>query len=541
MNTIKNPIIPGYYPDPSICRVGDDFYMVCSSFELYPGIPIFHSKDLMNWEQIGNVMTKENDFHVERSYGGNGVMAPTIRYQHGIFYVINANFSDKGNYIVTAKDPKGPWSMPHYLEDVPGIDASIFFDNDGKCYVMGTGNVWDNGTGVKERGFWIAGFDIDNFKMTGEPFTIFNSGLRNGDSPEAPHIYHIGEYYYLLFAEGGTEHYHSVMVARSKELFSFFEGYRGNPIMTHRMMGTYANISNVGHADIVDTPDGKWYAVLLASRNIDGVHKNLGRETYICPVVWESAWPLFSPKTGRLDFEYEGTGLKEVTFLEEAKRDEFDNKTFAPYWVCWGTPYVDYYGISDSKLNIRCIKQGIFQELEPVKIGRPRRKDAFAPIIARRQREFAYKVSCRMDFIPEKNESAGLAIVQAFNHQYRFERVQEDGRQYLQVVLCRAEYNEYPFLPGFFSESKEEVLKRIPMDSQNIILMIKCDGRRISFYYGDEENNLTWMTSDDVLRIHTEKNGCMTGTLIGMFASGNGTDSDNKAEFDWFELDHGVL
>ena len=219
-NKLKNPIIPGFYPDPSICRVGDDFYLAVSSFELCPGVPVFHSKDLANWELISHAVTPANGFHVEANCGVGGVMAPTIRYWKGTYYIINANFSDKGNYIVTAADPHGPWSDPHWMDDVPGIDASIFFDTDDKCYVIGTGDVWENEGGRMERGIWIAEYDIENFKVISEPFTIFNSALRGGASPEAPHLYHIGEYYYLIYAEGGTEHYHAVMSARSRELFS---------------------------------------------------------------------------------------------------------------------------------------------------------------------------------------------------------------------------------------------------------------------------------------------------------------------------------
>lgn len=289
---LKNPIIPGYYPDPTICRVGDDYYLACSSFEMSPAIPIFHSKDLANWEQIGNAMTPENGFHVEKNTLVGGVMAPTLRYNDGLFYIINTNFSDKGNYIITAEDPAGPWSEPHWLTDVPGIDASIFFDDDGQAYIMGTGDVWDNGAGGKERGIWLAKYDMEHFKMAGEPVTIFNSALRVGSSPEAPHLYHIGDYYYLIIAEGGTEHYHAVMVARSKEIFGFYEANPANPVMTHRHMGFTSPIINVGHADLVELPDGSWYAVMLASRLIDKAYKNLGRETFICPVVWERDWPV---------------------------------------------------------------------------------------------------------------------------------------------------------------------------------------------------------------------------------------------------------
>ena len=213
---IKNPIIPGFYPDPSICRVGDDYYLVCSSFELSPGIPLFHSKDLANWEQLCYVLTPQNGFYVEKNTGNGGVMAPTIRYYNGTFYIINCNFSDRGNFIVTAKDPAGPWSAPHFLDDVPGIDASLFFDTDGTCYIMGTANIWPDGKGGMRQGIWAAEYDTQNFRLISEPVALWGGAMAGVASPEAPHIYHIGDWYYLLIAEGGTEMYHSATVARSR-------------------------------------------------------------------------------------------------------------------------------------------------------------------------------------------------------------------------------------------------------------------------------------------------------------------------------------
>lgn len=275
---IKNPILAGVYPDPSICRVGDDFYMVCSSFELYPGLPVFHSRDLANWEQLGYAMTMENSFHVEANFLSNGVMAPTIRYHNGLFYIINCNYCDQGNYIITAQDPAGPWSKPYWLTDVPGIDASLFFDEDGKSYMIGTGDVVKRGDGKMERGIWLAEYDLTNYKMIGEPVAIWDSALRSASSPESPHIYKVGEYYYLIIAEGGTEHYHAVTMARSKELMGWYEGNPANPVMTHRQFGFSCPITNVGHADLVDTASGNWYAVLLASRAVGGYYKNLGRD-----------------------------------------------------------------------------------------------------------------------------------------------------------------------------------------------------------------------------------------------------------------------
>ncbi len=284
MKKINNPILPGFYPDPSICRVGDDFYIACSSFEIYPGIPIFHSKDLAHWEKIGHALTKENGFHVEANMVVNGIAAPTLRYHNGTFYVMSCNFSHKGNFMVTAKDPAGPWSEPVWLPEVPDLDCSLFFDNDDKAYIVTPGNAEQEDN---NRGIFISEFDLDTGCLVGERKQIWNSAARCAAAPEAPHIYHIGEYYYLMIAEGGTEHYHAVTIARSKALFGWYEGNPANPVMTHRHLGFDYPIDNVGHADLVDTPDGNWYAVMLGSRIIEGPYKNLGRETYICPVIWE--------------------------------------------------------------------------------------------------------------------------------------------------------------------------------------------------------------------------------------------------------------
>ncbi len=537
MEKIRNPIIPGFYPDPSICRVGEDFYLVCSSFELCPGLPVFHSRDLMHWEQIGNAMTKENGLHLERNSMVGGLMAPTIRYHEGTFYLINANFCDQGNYIITAKDPAGPWSKPHWLSDVPGIDASIFFDTDGQSYIMGTGNVWDNGAGEMERGIWLAKYDMNEFRMAGEPVTIFNSALRKAASPEAPHLYHIGEYYYLIIAEGGTEHYHSVAVARSRELFGFYEGNPANPVMTHRHMGFHCPITNVGHADLVDLPDGSWYAVMLASRLIEGSGKNLGRETFLCPVTWERDWPLFSPETGKVEWEYDAPAcLKPAPVPPEAARDEFEKPTLPLYWTFWGTPYGDFWKIEDSHLTLRCIGQSLEDELEAVHLGSEKQYDHYVSFVARRQRQICETATCKMSFLPKGKETAGLAVVQALNHQYHLERALEEGRQVIRLVLVTAEFEVPPHIPGFASETRRQVIAEAPWEKEEAVLRFCLDGERFTACYGESEEDLTVLSAADGLAINPEKVGCMSGTVIGMYASGNGKDADNEASFDWFEL-----
>ena len=478
---------------------------------------------------------------MERDSGVGGVMAPTLRYHDGLFYIINANFSDKGNYIVTAEDPAGPWSEPHWLDDVPGIDASLFFDDDGQAYIMGTGDVWDNGTGVKERGIWLAKYDVEHFHMLGEPVTIFNSALRVGSSPESPHLYHIGEYYYLIIAEGGTEHYHAVMAARSKELFGFYEGNPANPVMTHRHFGFKSPIINVGHADLVELPDGSWYAVMLASRLIEGKCKNLGRETFICPVVWERGWPLFSPETGKVEWEYDAPEC--LPWEEDAHSggfgvvyEDFDKEKLDLCWSFWGRPYHDFYRIKDSALHLKCIRQSLIEDLRPMSLEAEKSEEYDTAFLACRQCGVNTTVTCGMKFLPQGLESAGLAVVQAMNHQYHLERAVSQGRQVLRLLLYTADYNVPPYFPGFTSETHREVIAEVPWETEEIVLQLGIEGERFAVRYGETKEALKELCVADGTRINPEKVGCMTGTMIGMFASGNGEDCENQAEFGWFEM-----
>ena len=532
---IMNPVLPGYYPDPSVCRAGDDYYLVNSSFEMTPGIPVFHSRDLAHWTQIGNALGPDNHFHIERDGGVGGIMAPTIRYHEGKFYIIDTNLADKGNFIITADDPAGPWSEPHWMTDVPDIDASLFFDDDGQCYIVGIGDVIETADGKKDRGFWIAKYDIKTFTRLTEPKVIFDSALRHGWSPEAPHIYHVGEYYYLIFAEGGTDHYHSVMCARSKELFGFYEGCQANPLLTHRHMGYDAPIINVGHADLVQIQDGSWYAVFLASRLIDGRHKNLGRETWLCPVVWEQGWPLFSPETGKVEWSYDAP--ESLPWEEKAPvddLDDFDIEKLPMYFTFWGTPAEGTYRIEDSCLKLRCIRQSPDDEIVPMDLSPRTYSDRFAAFAARRQCALHVQVTASMHFDPRGKESAGLCISQAMNNQMYVERAVQDGQQVLRLVLVTAECSGYPFFPGFTSSTKREILCSVPYDEADVRISLDLNRQVYTIRYGKDEASMKELCVTDGRLINSEKVGCMAGTQIAMFASGHGEDSDNCAEFDWY-------
>ena len=195
----------GFNPDPSVCRVGDDYYMVTSTFHYFPGVPLYHSKDLVNWEHIGHVLDRESQLPLPDAHAGQGIFAPTIRYHEGTFYMITTNCSGLGNFIVSTKDPYGAWSDPVTV-DMPGIDPDLFWDEDGKCYYSGSAN--DN--------IMFCQINPDTGEKLTTPKIIWNG--TGGRYPEAPHIYKKDGWYYLMIAEGGTEYAHGVTIARSRNV-----------------------------------------------------------------------------------------------------------------------------------------------------------------------------------------------------------------------------------------------------------------------------------------------------------------------------------
>ncbi|RKJ41762.1 glycoside hydrolase family 43 protein [Acutalibacter sp. 1XD8-33] len=294
----RNPIIPGFYPDPSICRAGDDFYLVNSSFEFFPGVPLYHSRDLVCWEQLGSVLTRKSQLPLSGCGTSGGIFAPTIREHNGRFYMIttNVNKSSRGfataNFIVHTDDIRGEWSDPAFL-DHEGIDPSLFWDDDGNCYYVGTH--------FGEKGQCIGQFQLN--PDTGEHLSEtrplwYGTG---GRCPEGPHMYKKDGWYYLMIAEGGTEYGHMETIARSRSVWGPFESCPHNPILTHRDLmlsfetmanPNYVEFEGTGHADLVDDKDGGWWLVFHAVRPSKSQLHHIGRETMLVPVEWVDGWPV---------------------------------------------------------------------------------------------------------------------------------------------------------------------------------------------------------------------------------------------------------
>lgn len=313
MRTYGNPVIGGFHPDPSVCRVGEDYYLVCSSFEYFPGVPLFHSRDLVHWRQIGNVLDRPGQLELPGdTVASGGIYAPTIRHHDGRFYMITTNVSGNGNFLVTADRPEGPWSDPVWI-DLQGIDPDLAWDDDGAC--------WCAVSGVR-----VARIDPVTGKVLEGPLPVWSgTGLQH---PEAPHLYRIGDWWYLMLAEGGTAHGHSVSIARARDPRGPYEPAPANPVLSHS--GTDLPIQCTGHADLVQAPDGTWWMLLLATRPrgfFPSFHV-LGRETFLTPVKWADGWPRVGPVRERHPAP---AGPHPVQLPPE--RDDFDAGHLAPLWI----------------------------------------------------------------------------------------------------------------------------------------------------------------------------------------------------------------
>ncbi len=398
---LRNPILPGFYPDPSICRVGDDFYMVTSSFSYFPGVPVFHSRDLVHWEQLGHCLSRLEQLKLDWRAMSGGVYAPTIRWHDGLFYMVTTNVSHTGNFYVTAREAAGPWSDAHPIRGAVGIDPSFFWDDDGVCYMTATTDWAEHNPGV-----WVAQIDLEKDCIVGERVLAWKGAMVNAWSPEAPHIYKKDGWYYLLIAEGGTEDYHAVTIARSRRPLGPYEGYAGNPILTHRHLGLNYPICNVGHADLVQLADGSWYMVALGSRLIGGYHKNMGRETFIAPVDWTGEWPVVSPGTGRIEWTYPAPALPQHPFAP-ADQDDFA----ALCWNALGTPAPDDVAVDGGRLTLRSRQDWLVPDdlpQHPAPNGCP-------GFYGRRQqhRNFRAEVTVR---VPETGEAGVMLLQNGFNH-----------------------------------------------------------------------------------------------------------------------------
>ena len=410
----KNPILPGFHPDPSICRVGDDFYLVTSTFEFFPGVPIYHSKNLINWELINHCLTADSQLSLKRGKPSSGIYAPTLRYHEGTFFMTTTNVTRGGNFIVHTNDIYGKWSEPAWVGQA-GIDPSLFWDDDGTCYFVSNGSV------NREDGHGIFLCEIDPF--TGEMHTT-SRRLTNGCGgrcAEAPHIYKKDGWYYLMLAEGGTEYGHMVTIQRSRDIYGPYEHCPHNPILTHRDAPDNP-FQATGHADIVEDQNGNWWLVCLAIRPLPKVMlHNLGRETCLAPLTWdENGWPTVGHEC-QIDVNMEGMLPGPVpTPVNLDFEDRFEADPLHLRWNFVRNPKRECYRTESGRLTLI----GGDDSLSTPR-GNP-------TMIAVRQQAFCTEATATLEGAVRVGQYAGLTAF--YNSDYHYDILitkEEDGCHYI--------------------------------------------------------------------------------------------------------------
>ena len=479
----RNPILAGYYPDPSICRVGDDYYLINSTFAHFPGIPIFHSRDLVNWKQLGHVIDRPTQLKYDGLGITRGIFAPAISHHNGTFYIVCTMVDAGGNFLVTATDPAGPWSDPVWL-DFDGIDPSLFFDDNGRAWMVNNGNPPDNKPLYQgHRAIWIQEFDVAAKKLTGPRSIIVNGGVDLAKKPvwiEGPHLYKRDGWYYLCCAEGGTSTQHSQVILRGKSPTGPFTPWDKNPILTQRDLDGNAPhaVTCTGHADLVIGPDGNWWSIFLACRPYAPDRWATGRETFLLPVKWtEDGWPQILPPGERVPYVVKGPVVERVApnALASAENalgatrstplsgnftwtDGFDAAKLSPLWIMLRTPRQNWWSLSGGRLSLTPQAELLSGKGNPSFFGR-------------RLQHSKFETSVRLDVPATAGTSAGLAAVQnETHHYYSGVRRTADG------LVAFVEVQNGP---------KPETLVTLPLpaDTKSVELRLTGDGLTLAFDY----------------------------------------------------------
>ncbi|WP_254560490.1 glycoside hydrolase family 43 protein [Dyadobacter diqingensis] len=523
--TLVNPILTGFYPDPSVVQVGTDYYLVNSTFSYFPGIPVFHSKDLKNWKQIGNVIDRATQMDFMGEKLTRGLFAPAISYHNGTYYVTCTDIDHDGNFIVAAKNPAGPWSNPVRVPQVHGIDPSLYFDDDNKAYIVYNSDAPDrNPLYSGHRTIRIYEIDPVSLKVIGEEKQLVNGGVDLSKKPvwiEAPHIMKRNGWYYLYAAEGGTSVNHTEVVFRSKSVWGPYIAYENNPILTQKGLPDDRKdpITSAGHAQFVEGPDGKTYAIFLAVRPYEGDYYNTGRETFITPVEWKNDWPIINPDGKEIKYTY-AVNYKEVKqkdALPQLGNFEYTltfEKSLDPALLFMRT--IDSSSFSLSKQN------GLTMKLKPetvMELGNP-------SFIGKRQQHLYCTAEIELDFKPKsENEKAGLTILQDESHFYYLSKSLDKGKPSIQLFKASAD------------GKKMEVIaqKQIAEDGKPVRLRIVAEGEFYSFYYTTGSSWELLQDKLDAKYLSTKTAGGFIGCLFGMYATSSGDQTTNSASFKYLK------
>ena len=506
MPTFSNPVLAGSHPDPSICRVGEDYYLVTSSFAYFPGLPVLHSRDLVNWRPVGHVVDRPSQVSLSGLDVSDGLWAATIRHHEGTFYVVVAlarGRQGSTTYLFTTTDPAGPWSEPVVL-DAEGIDPSLFFDDDGRCWFTACRDAAEPAvTGPGE--LWMRELDLETLALTGPTYALWYGAMR-GAWVEAPHLYKRDGVYWLIAAEGGTEHHHAVTAARADTVTGPYSTDPRSPLLTHRHRGAAEPIHNVGHVDLVDTPAGETWAVALAIRPIDGTH-TLGREVFLVPVEWTPRGPVFAPETGRVRLtERLPAGTEASQRQDTPVRYDFKDPSLGPDWTSLRGPV-------DDLVSPRSDGDGVTIRLSP----EPLTSTGTPVFVARRQQHVRLHAGTRIRFAASSPaQQAGLVVFQ--NHrQHATLSLTADTSGAPQVVLTAVE-------AGVATR-----LGAVPVADGEVVLSLDSDEAGYTFHV--EDGTRSTLGSIERSFFSTERAGGFVGVHLGLY----GTGDSGEAQVRWFE------
>lgn len=486
----KNPVIRGFYPDPSVCRAEGKYYLAASSFQYFPGVPLFESRDLVNWTPAGHALTRRSQVMLEGVRSSGGVFAPTLRCHEGRFYMVTTNDSTQQNFYVWADDIRGPWSEPVFV-DQGGIDPSLLFDG-GRAYFISNGAADDGRAGVTQC-------EIDI--RTGEKLTPSRCVWQGtgGRCLEAPHMYRIGDYYYLLAAEGGTEYGHMVVCARPREVWGPFESCPHNPVVTNRDQFP-AILQGVGHGDLVQDWDGRWHMVALGFRQIHPwqAYHTLGREVFLLPVRWGAdGW--FTVGRGFAEEEYDLPG----DFPQERKQVyTFENTRWDEDWCYLRHSHPENYELLEDLAVLRGSGVTLDEAASPTFIGL-------------RQRDFDMELAVEVDL--RGGEGGVTVYMSELEHYDLAVRRSADG---FQAVLRRS----------VGTVRQEEAAG---LETGRARLIVRADSLTYRFFI-DSGSGERCLGQGMSKYLSSEVSGGFTGVVLGLYAAGDGA-----AEFRSFQVSYG--
>ncbi|MDD2436454.1 MAG: glycoside hydrolase family 43 protein [Massilibacteroides sp.] len=504
-----NPILPGWYSDPSICTNGTDYFLVTSTFTYYPGVPIFHSTDLVNWEQIGYVLDRPSQLlNMEGQHISGGIFAPAISYNphNQTYYMITTNVG-AGNFFVKTKDPFDSWSDPIFLPEVGGIDPSFFFDEDGRAYIINNDGMDGKELYDGHRSIRIREFDVETDQTKGSWKMLVNGGVNLAEKPiwiEGPHMYKINGKYYLMAAEGGTGTNHTEVIFSGNAPMGDFTPWEKNPILTQKHLAPDRPdpITCAGHADLIQTKEGDWWAVFLACRPINNEFENLGRETFMMPVKWsDDGFPYMTQGDDLIPLVLKRDGVKRnenVTFGNFIWKDDFDKTALGMEWLTLRAPASDLYSLTNEPgfLQLVCSDISATEKKTPA-------------FVTRRMQHHQFECTTSIEFDPEtEQEKAGILLFKNEKNQYFFSIGQKDGQKIVGLNQT----------VGSKSIPETERIIKAPKGAP-VYLKVISSGTFYSFYYRCGEGEWEMLCdSIDAKPLSTAVAGGFTGSTIGLYA-----------------------